>query len=142
MSSGALLMTFLRMRSSSLLRIRVVDPITPGPPPRRRGGSGARVSDTFQCVSFSTMWRADVMARQPTTRDLEIWQAARHDLMSWQYGGVTGLLQRAGHRTVTRWARPYASEVVLEIGCGQGHHLLVGGGDYRSYVGLDMGYDL
>jgi len=78
--------------------------------------------------------------RQPSDQDLAIWAAINEDLLDWLYTGLTGRFQIAGHRLIDRWARVYADKVVLEIGCGHGHHLRYGGNHYRGYIGLDIEY--
>jgi len=77
---------------------------------------------------------------RPSDRDLAIWAKINEDLLDWLYAGLTGHFQVAGHRLIDRWARQYARKVVLEIGCGHGHHLRYGGNDYRRYIGLDVEY--
>jgi SAM-dependent methyltransferase len=75
--------------------------------------------------------------RQPSNRDLAIWQKVSEDLLDWLYSGLTGRFQIAGHRLIDRWARQYTDMLVLEIGCGHGHHLRYGDNNYKCYVGLD-----
>jgi SAM-dependent methyltransferase len=69
-----------------------------------------------------------------------MWQLVNSDLVDWLYTGLTGRFQIAGHRLIDRWARAYADKVVVEIGCGHGHHLRYGGNDYHHYIGLDIEY--
>lgn len=78
--------------------------------------------------------------RQPSDRDLAIWTEINEDLLDWLYTGLTGRFQIAGHRLIDHWARPYTDRVMLEIGCGHGHHLRYGGNNYRRYIGLDIEY--
>lgn len=78
--------------------------------------------------------------KEPTPQDLETWQRVNSDLGDWLYTGLTGRFQIAGHCVIDRWARSYSGGVVLEIGCGHGHHLRYGGNDYRHYIGLDIEY--
>jgi len=82
------------------------------------------------------------MNRKPRTQPAkyELWQSIQHELLDHLYTGLTGRFQIAGHRLIDRWARAYADKVVLEIGCGHGHHLRYGGNDYRCYIGLDIEY--
>lgn len=80
------------------------------------------------------------MSQPPSQRDLDIWGKVRHDLIDWQYTGLTGYFQTAGHRLIDRWARPYVDKIVVEIGCGHGHHLRCGDNSYRHYIGLDIEY--
>jgi len=77
---------------------------------------------------------------QPSDRDLAIWAEINEDLLDWLYTGLTGRFQIAGHRLIDHWARPYTDGVVVEIGCGHGHHLRYGGNNYRRYIGLDIEY--
>jgi phosphatidylethanolamine/phosphatidyl-N-methylethanolamine N-methyltransferase len=76
----------------------------------------------------------------PTDEELEIWQQIRKDLQDYLYAGLAGRFQIAGHRHIGRWARSYAksNNVVLEIACGQGHHLRYGGNRYSNYIGMDI----
>jgi len=75
--------------------------------------------------------------RQPSDEDLAIWQRAKEDLLDRLYTGLPGRLQMSGHRVIARWTRAYADRVVLEIGCGHGHHLHHAELKYRQYIGLD-----
>lgn len=77
---------------------------------------------------------------RPSDRDLAIWARINHDLLDWLYKGLTGRFQIACHRLIARWAKSYSDKVVLEIGCGHGHHLQYGWNDYQSYFGLDIEY--
>jgi len=78
--------------------------------------------------------------RQPTDDDLSVWSTINKDLLEWLYTGMTGRFQIAGHRLIDSWAKSYRDKVILEIGCGHGHHLQYGGNDYQSYIGLDIEY--
>jgi len=78
--------------------------------------------------------------RFPSERDLRIWSEVKGEFLDWGYVGLIGRFQIAGHRLIDRWARAYADKVVLEIGCGHGHHLRYGGNDYHHYIGLDIEY--
>lgn len=78
---------------------------------------------------------------RPSDRDLAIWAKINEDLLDWLYTGLTGHFQVAGHRLIDRWARLYTEKVVVEIGCGHGHHLQYGGNNYKCYIGLDMEYN-
>lgn len=78
--------------------------------------------------------------RFPSERDLQIWAEVKGALLDWGYTGLIGHFQIAGHRLIDRWARPYSDRIVLEIGCGHGHHLRYGGNEYRRYIGLDIEY--
>lgn len=62
----------------------------------------------------------------------------RHDLLDWQYHGISGLLQKAGHRVIHRWSKRFAEKIVVEVGCGHGHHLRYGIYPYQRYIGLDI----
>ena len=77
---------------------------------------------------------------QLSERDLAIWAKVDEDLLDQLYRGLPGRLQIAGHRLIDRWAKPYTDKVVVEIGCGHGHHLRYGGNDYCHYIGLDIEY--
>jgi SAM-dependent methyltransferase len=76
--------------------------------------------------------------KAPTERDLKIFREAGEDLLDYLYGGLTGGFQIAGHKMIDRWAKPYINKIVLEIGCGHGHHLLYGSSLYTQYIGLDI----
>ena len=76
--------------------------------------------------------------RRPSDRDLAIWAKINDDLLDWLYTGLTGRFQIAGHRLIDQWARAYANQVVLEVGCGHGHHLRYGDNNYHCYIGLDI----
>jgi SAM-dependent methyltransferase len=76
--------------------------------------------------------------RIPSERDLNIWKTVRHDLLDWQYYGISGVFQKAGHRLISKWSRQYADKIVLEVGCGNGHHLRYAFNTYRRYIGLDI----
>jgi phosphatidylethanolamine/phosphatidyl-N-methylethanolamine N-methyltransferase len=78
----------------------------------------------------------------PSKHDLEIWSRVKGEFLDWGYTGLIGYLQAAGHRLINRWAGPYADKVVVEIGCGRGHHLRYGGNRYPRYVGLDIECEL
>jgi SAM-dependent methyltransferase len=78
--------------------------------------------------------------RPPLPEDWEKWQAINHDLVDWLYGGLTGRFQVAGHQQLARWAAHYAKHVVVEVGCGHGHHLRYGYQQYAQYIGLDVEY--
>jgi len=81
------------------------------------------------------------MSQFPSQRDLEIWKEVRNDLIDWQYRGLSGFFQAAGHRLIGRWARQYTHRLILEIGCGHGHHLRYDRNAYAGYVGLDIEYN-
>lgn len=76
--------------------------------------------------------------RKPAERDLIIWRSVQHELLDYLYKGLAGRFQVAGHRLIDRWARRYANGVVLEIGCGHGHHLRYSENSYPLYIGLDI----
>lgn len=76
--------------------------------------------------------------RRPSERDWKIWQSINHDLVDWLYTGLTGRFQIAGHRQIDRWAAHYTNKIVLEVGCGHGHHLYYGHNHYARYIGLDI----
>lgn len=78
--------------------------------------------------------------RQPSDRDWAIWQQVKHDLVDWLYMGITGYFHIAGHRQISQWAVDYADKVVVEVGCGHGHHLRYGRNNYAGYIGLDIEY--
>jgi SAM-dependent methyltransferase len=78
--------------------------------------------------------------RQPTERDLALWEFMQYELLDHLYTGLTGRFQIAGHRLIDRWAKPSMDGIVIEVGCGHGHHLRHGGNDYRRYIGLDIEY--
>lgn len=75
---------------------------------------------------------------QPSEQDLAIWANINADLLDWLYTGLTGRFQIDGHRTIDRWASSYTDKLVVEIGCGHGHHLYYGRNQYRHYTGLDL----
>ena len=77
---------------------------------------------------------------RPSDEDLAVWARSYEDLLDWLYIGPTGRFQIGGHRVIDHWAEPYKNKVVLEIGCGHGHHLRYGGSDYKCYIGLDIRY--
>jgi SAM-dependent methyltransferase len=78
--------------------------------------------------------------QQPSERDWTIWQQVKHDLVDWLYRGITGHFHIAGHRKIGNIAADCADKIVLEVGCGHGHHLRYGRNDYAGYVGLDIEY--
>lgn len=90
--------------------------------------------------SQQPMSSSDRHGIQPSDRDLAVWARVNEDLLDWLYTGFTGCFQIAGHQLIDRWTRPYADKVVLEIGCGHGHHLRYARNDYRYYIGLDIEY--
>ena len=94
----------------------------------------------MQADSLQVMSSKDRSRLEPSDRDLAIWAKVNEDLLDWLYAGLTGRFQIAGHRLIDRWAMPYADKVVVEIGCGHGHHLRYGGNDYHRYIGLDIEY--
>jgi SAM-dependent methyltransferase len=75
--------------------------------------------------------------KAPSQQDLEIWQYAEEELFSYLYKGVAGRFQIQGHRILGKWSRNMQERVVVEIGCGHGHHLLYSGHPYRKYIGID-----
>jgi ubiquinone/menaquinone biosynthesis C-methylase UbiE len=77
---------------------------------------------------------------KPSERDLAIWAEINQDLLDWLYTGPTGHFQSSGHRVIDEWGRKYSDGVVLEVGCGHGHHLLYGRNEHRQYIGLDVEY--
>lgn len=76
--------------------------------------------------------------KQPTPRDLALWEQAQADLMDVQYTGLSGYFQIGGHHQLEDWAAPFRQGMVLEIGCGNGHHLSHRRADYAHYIGLDI----
>ena len=76
--------------------------------------------------------------RKPSERDLAVWTDINEDLLDWLYEGLTGRFQIAGHKQVDRWARAYVDDLILEVGCGHGHHLQYGVNNYGCYIGLDI----
>jgi len=76
--------------------------------------------------------------KAPTERDLKVFREAGEDLLDYLYGGLAGRFQIAGHKMIDHWAKPYVNRMVLEIGCGHGHHLLYGSNQYTQYIGLDI----
>jgi ubiquinone/menaquinone biosynthesis C-methylase UbiE len=36
------------------------------------------------------------------------------------------------------WAKGYANSIILEVGCGHGHHVRYGENKYKTYIGLDV----
>jgi SAM-dependent methyltransferase len=59
--------------------------------------------------------------------------------MDYLYKGVPGYFQRKGHEIIHNWSKEVINRVVLEVGCGHGHHLEFGTG-YKTYIGLDISY--
>ena len=78
--------------------------------------------------------------KEPTQRDLLIWESVKYDLLDHLYDGLSGRFQIAGHKIIDHWAKSYVNKIVLEIGCGHGHHLLYGSNLYTRYIGLDIEY--
>jgi ubiquinone/menaquinone biosynthesis C-methylase UbiE len=76
--------------------------------------------------------------QKPTERDLGLWRQINEDLLDWLYSGLTGRFQIAGHRLLDLWAKEYVNSIVLEVGCGHGHHLRYGENKYETYVGVDI----
>lgn len=76
--------------------------------------------------------------KEPTKRDLLIWESIKDDLLDYLYNGLTGRFQIAGHKIIDHWTKCYRNKVVLEIGCGHGHHLLYTSNQYIQYIGLDI----
>jgi SAM-dependent methyltransferase len=76
--------------------------------------------------------------RPPSNRDLAIWAKVNEDLLDKLYTGLPGRLQAIGHRLIDGWAKSYADQVVVEIGCGHGHHLRYAQNTYRHYLGLEI----
>ncbi len=62
----------------------------------------------------------------------------KEDLLDWLYTGLTGRFQIAGHRQIDRWSSHFTDKIVLDIGCGHGHHLHYCENSYSSYIGLDL----
>ncbi len=87
------------------------------------------------------MSRKPHVRRQPTERDLEIWKTVSQDLLDWLYTGTTGQFQIAGHECIDRWTSHRTNPVVLEIGCGHGHHLRYTRCRHTRYIGLDIESD-
>lgn len=79
--------------------------------------------------------------KEPSARDLAIWERIRGYSHDWHYKGLIGWLQVAGHRLIGKWARAYQDQVVIDIGCGRGAHLEHGGNRYGCYVGVDEDLD-
>jgi SAM-dependent methyltransferase len=71
-------------------------------------------------------------------KDLKVFREAGEDLLDYLYGGLAGRFQIVGHKMIDHWAKPYVNRMVLEIGCGHGHHLLYGSNQYTQYIGLDI----
>jgi len=89
---------------------------------------------------FSTNTARSRRSRFPSEKDLQIWAEIKGQFSDWGYGGVVGCFQVAGHRLIDRWARAYVDGLVLEVGCGNGHHVQHGGNEYQRYIGLDIEY--
>jgi SAM-dependent methyltransferase len=90
---------------------------------------------------FKSIFAHDIKKRQrmPSEEELALWDVIRKDLQDHLYTGLAGRFQIAGHQQVGRWAREYVTgKIVLEIACGQGHHLRYGANRYANYVGLDI----
>jgi SAM-dependent methyltransferase len=77
----------------------------------------------------------------PTAHDLEVWKYAQEELFNYLYKGIAGWFQILGHRLIGRWSKSQKNKHVVEIGCGQGHHVLYSGHDYDNYIGLEIRYD-
>ncbi len=78
---------------------------------------------------------------QPTAHDLEVWRYAQEELFNYLYKGVAGWFQIQGHRVLGKWSAAQQTRHVLEIGCGQGHHVIYSGHTYHNYIGLEIRYD-
>ncbi|MDP2966023.1 MAG: class I SAM-dependent methyltransferase [Pelolinea sp.] len=78
---------------------------------------------------------------QPTAHDLEVWQYAQEELFNYLYKGLAGWFQIQGHRVLGKWSISQQTKHVLEIGCGQGHHVIYSGHTYQNYIGLEIRYD-
>lgn len=74
---------------------------------------------------------------KPSQHDLEIWKYAEEELFNYLYKGIAGQFQIQGHRILGEWSRDQENRIVVEIGCGHGHHLLYSGHPYKKYVGMD-----
>lgn len=72
-------------------------------------------------------------------KDKTIWEAsiAGKDLLDYLYTGLPGFFQRKGHKIIHRWSQMFTEKIILEIGCGHGHHLTFEN-NYRRYYGLDI----
>jgi len=73
----------------------------------------------------------------PSKHDLEIWEYAEEELFNYLYKGIAGWFQIQGHRILGKWSLSHRNQMVLEIGCGQGHHVIYSGHPYQYYLGLD-----
>jgi len=77
----------------------------------------------------------------PTEHDLQVWKYAQEELFNYLYKGIAGWFQILGHRQIGRWAKLFSDQFVLEVGCGQGHHLIHGRNTYQKYLGLEIRFD-
>jgi SAM-dependent methyltransferase len=78
--------------------------------------------------------------KKPSDHDWEVWTRVKNNLLDELYTGVTGYFQIQGHKIANNWAKAYRDNIVLEVGCGLGHHLSFGEHKYNSYIGLDIEY--
>jgi ubiquinone/menaquinone biosynthesis C-methylase UbiE len=74
----------------------------------------------------------------PSSHDLEVWNNVSSDLIDWLYSGLTGKFQIKGHQIIGSWSKVFTNKIVLEVGCGHGHHLKFSNQAYQSYFGLDI----
>jgi len=74
----------------------------------------------------------------PSQHDLDVWYNASPDLIDWLYTGITGKFQLKGHQIIGSWSKIFKDKIILEVGCGHGHHLKYSNQDYQSYLGLDI----
>jgi SAM-dependent methyltransferase len=75
---------------------------------------------------------------QPSVKDLIKWGEVRNDLCDHLYTGLTGRFQIWGHVEIGKWSKKYEDKIILDVGCGHGHHLSYSGNSYKQYLGLDL----
>ncbi|MDK2979829.1 MAG: hypothetical protein PWQ55_176 [Chloroflexota bacterium] len=75
--------------------------------------------------------------KTPNAHDLAVWEYAEEELFNYLYQGLAGKFQIQGHRILGKWSRELKDQTVMEIGCGQGHHLVYSGHPYDHYIGMD-----
>lgn len=76
--------------------------------------------------------------KKPTDRDFEVFQEVLPSLMEFNYGGLSGYFQIAGHKQLEQWSHRFIDGIVLDVGCGNGHHITHSKIDYASYIGLEL----
>lgn len=86
-------------------------------------------------------YKSNKDSNDPTKEDLEKWQKAYLDLMDHVNTGITGFIQKLGHKKIHKLCKNYLNAKILEIGCGYCHHLKYATNKYNNYIGLDIRED-